>query len=279
MIEINDLTFGYSRNKILFENLNLSLKPGHIYGLLGKNGAGKSTLIKNITGLAFPLNGYCHLNSLLSAKRSPDFLEHFFLIPEDIYLPAVSVNKFVQNTAGFYRRFSKEEFLHHLNEFELDQSMKIESLSFGQQKKVMIAFALATNTDVLIMDEPSNGLDIPSKMQFRKIVSSALTDERCVLISTHQVKDLDNLIDSLVVLNNRHIVLNASVDEISEKLYFSTMSSLDDPQILYSETTVKGHSTIRLNSSSKSSKVDLELLFNALITENSKITTEFKKAI
>ena len=279
MIEIKDLTFGYSKRRTLFENLNLSLKPGHIYGLLGKNGAGKSTLIKNIAGLAFPQKGQCSINSRESRKRLPDFLEDFFLIPEEVYLPAVTVSKFIENTAGFYRRFDPDQFSRYLNEFELDPTVNIGSLSFGQQKKVMIAFAIATNTDVLIMDEPTNGLDIPSKVQFRKIVSSVLTENRCMLISTHQVRDLDNLIDSLLVLNDRHIILDASIDEIGEKLLFSTISSLENQPVLYSEATVKGHFAITPNVSSKSSKVDLELLFNGLITDDSKIIKEFKKAV
>jgi len=279
MIEIKDLTFGYSKRKTLFENLSLSLKPGHIYGLLGKNGAGKSTLIKNIAGLAFPQEGRCSINSRESTKRSPDFLEDFFLIPEEVYLPAVTVNKFIENTAGFYRRFDTDQFYRYMSEFELDPIVNIGSFSFGQQKKVMIAFAIATNTDVLIMDEPTNGLDIPSKVQFRKIVSSVLTENRCVLISTHQVRDLENLIDSLLVLNNRHIVLDASIDDISEKLLFSTISSLEDQSVLYSETSAKGHFAITSNVSRKSSKVDLELLFNGLIADDTKIINEFKKAI
>lgn len=277
MIEIKNLTFGYSNRNLLFEDIHLSLKPGHIYGLLGKNGAGKSTLIKNIAGLVFPKYGFCKINGQESAKRSPQLLEDFFLIPEEIYLPSVSITDFVKNTAGFYPKFDQEEFLHYLKEFELSMSVNISNLSFGQQKKVMIAFAIATNTDVLIMDEPTNGLDIPSKVQFRKIVSSALTGNRLVLISTHQVRDLDNLIDALIVVNNRHIILNASIDDISERLLFSTFNSLEGQSVLYSENTPKGHFSITRNSSKRSSKVDLELLFNALIADNTKIINEFNQ--
>ena len=135
MIEIQSLTFGYSKEKILFKDLNLSLKPGHIYGLLGKNGAGKSTLIKNITGLAFPQKGTCTINGLNSSKRSPDLLEDFFLIPEEIYLPAISIRKFISNIAGFYPKFDKNQFLQYLKEFELDMDNTISNLSLGQQKR------------------------------------------------------------------------------------------------------------------------------------------------
>jgi len=279
MIQINQLTFGYSKKHLLFENLNLSLQPGHIYGLLGKNGAGKSTLLKNITGLAFPLKGSCTINGRLASKRSPDFLEELFLIPEEIYLPPVSIREFIANTARFYPKFSKDQFAQYLKEFELDTDVKINNLSFGQQKKVMISFGLATNTDVLIMDEPTNGLDIPSKVQFRKIIASVLTESRCILISTHQVRDLDNLIDSLIVIHESKIVLDMSVDKIAEKLLFSTLSSIDNEHILYSEKNVQGHHAILLNVEQRNSRVDLELLFNAIITDQTKITHELNPAV
>ena len=276
MIEIKSLTFGYSKKQLLFEDLNLSLKPGHIYGLLGKNGAGKSTLIKNIAGLAFPLMGSCRVNGSESSKRNPDFLQDFFLIPEEIYLPSVSIREFVKNTAGFYPEFDHEEFTQHLKEFELDTEVRINNLSFGEQKKVMIAFGIATNTKILIMDEPTNGLDIPSKVQFRKIVASALTEDRCILISTHQVRDLDNLIDALIVLHDHRIILDSSVDEIAEKLLFSKLDSIDKEPILYSEASIKGYHVILPNPGQKTSRVDLEILFNALVTDEIKITQELK---
>ncbi len=279
MIEINNITFAYKKGKILFEDLNISLKPGHIYGLLGRNGAGKSTLIKNITGLVFPEKGTCTINGRDSSQRSPDLLQDFFLIPEEIYLPAIKIEKFMRSTGGFYPKFKESEFTHYLKEFDLDMDDNISSLSMGQQKKVMIAFALATNADVLIMDEPTNGLDIPSKVKFRKIVSAALTENRCILISTHQVRDLDNLIDALIVLSERTIILNSSLDDIAEKLLFSTLSSLENQNVLYSESTIKGYSVITPNTSGRSSKVDLELLFNGLINNKNQIMHELNPAL
>lgn len=270
MIEIKDLSFGYDK-RFLLENLNLSLAPGHIYGLLGKNGAGKSTLIKNITGLAFPQKGSCKINGNESALRSPDVLADLFLIPEELYLPAVSVRKFAKNTSGFYPKFDEDQFFGYLKEFEIESDVDISSLSFGQQKKTMIAFALATNTPLLVMDEPTNGLDIPSKAQFRRIVSTALTENRCIVISTHQVRDLDNMIDGLIVLDNRHIVLNASVEAISEKLFFTSADSTEDKSIIYSESSIRGITAIVPNADGRTSKVDLELLFNALIDGGRKI--------
>jgi ABC-2 type transport system ATP-binding protein len=276
MVEIKELTFGYDKKKLLFEGLNLTLMAGHIYGLLGKNGAGKSTLIKNIIGLAFPKKGICQINGIDSSDRSPDVLQNLFLVPEEICLPRLSIQRFADNTKVFYPRFDEGQFLAYLKEFEISVEVNISDLSFGQQKKTLIAFALAANTSLLVMDEPTNGLDIPSKVQFRRIIASALTEDRCILISTHQVRDLDNLIDSLIVLNNRQIVLNASVDFIGEQLTFTSVNSLDDESVLYFESSFKGHSVIMPNSTRKSNRVDLELLFNALIADNSKLINEFK---
>lgn len=268
MIEISDLTFGYSKKRLLFNNLNLSLKAGHIYGLLGKNGAGKSTLLKNIAGLAFPLKGRCTVKGFETSKRLPAFLQEIFFIPEEMYLPSLTPAQFVKSTAHFYPNFNYEDFLRMLNEFEVPADSRLNKLSFGQQKKVIIAFGLATNTSLLIMDEPTNGLDIPSKSQFRKIIASALTESRCIIISTHQVRDLDSLIDSLIVLHKQEIILNSSLDTISEKLKFTSSSSANGKDVLYAEENLGGINTIIANTDESFSKVDMELLFNSIISDN-----------
>jgi ABC-2 type transport system ATP-binding protein len=277
MIQISNLTFGYSKKHLLFKNLNLSLKAGHIYGLLGKNGAGKSTLLKNIAGLAFPLKGLCTVKGFETSKRLPAFLQEIFFIPEEMYLPALTPAQFVKSTAHFYPNFHYDDFLKMLNEFEVPADSRLNKLSFGQQKKVMIAFGLATNTSLLIMDEPTNGLDIPSKSQFRKIIASALTDQRCIIISTHQVRDLDSLIDSLIVLHKQEIILNSSLDTISEKLKFTNSSSANGRETLYTEENLGGINTIMANTDESFSKVDMELLFNALITDNKSVINHLAK--
>ncbi|MDB5262541.1 MAG: transporter ATP-binding protein [Adhaeribacter sp.] len=272
MIQIENLSFGYSKRAILFKDLHLSLSKGHIYGLLGKNGAGKSTLLKNIIGLAFPFKGSVHINGLTVANRSPQVLENLYFIPEEIYVPAVTAAKFVSSTAGFYPNFNVAEFYQYLKEFEVYREAVLDKLSFGQQKKVMIAFGLATNTPLLVMDEPTNGLDIPSKVQFRKIIASALTEDRCIIISTHQVRDLDSLIDTLVVLHNQEIVLNLELDTIAEKLTFTTLQNTEDYEILYAEENIRGQQVIMPNHEGNYSKVDMELLFNAIISGKTTIT-------
>ncbi|MBC7914815.1 MAG: ABC transporter ATP-binding protein [Pyrinomonadaceae bacterium] len=276
MIKISNLDFGYSKKKLLFKNLNLSLKEGHIYGLLGKNGAGKSTLLKNIAGLAFPFKGRCEVKGYIAAKRLPAFLQELFFIPEELHLPSLNAVQFAKSTGHFYPNFSTKQFNSMLEVFDVPVDTKLSKLSFGQQKKVMIAFGLATNTSLLIMDEPTNGLDIPSKSQFRKIIAAALTENRCIIISTHQVRDLDSLIDSLIVLHRQEIVLNSSLDSISEKLKFTSTSASTGQEVLYSEENLGGLNSIVANTDESYSKVDMELLFNAIISDNKSVTDYLK---
>jgi ABC-2 type transport system ATP-binding protein len=274
MVRIRNLHFGYSRRTLQLENLHLDLQKGRIYGLLGKNGAGKSTLLKNIVGLAFPLSGTCEVSGHAAARRRPDTLQDLFFLPEDVQVPAVTATQLAASTGIFYPRFDTAAFHEYLRELDVPSLTKLTALSYGQQKKVMIAFALATNTGLLVLDEPTNGLDIPSKSQFRKLVARALGEERCVIISTHQVRDLDSLIDTVLVLHERRIVLNATIDQLAEQLWFGTVpAGPTAPEALYAEPSVRGQQVIRPNAGGAFSKVDLELLFNALTGTSSALTT------
>lgn len=271
MLELKNVDFGYN-NKMLFENLNLSLDNGHIYGLLGKNGAGKTTLLKNMVGLAFPKKGSSRLNGISTSQRVPKVLEMIFFLSEEIYVPPLTATEFLQKTACFYPKFSEEEYYRNLKIFDVVIDVKMDKLSYGQQKKAMIAFALASNTALLVMDEPTNGLDIPSKVQFRKIIASSLTKKRIIIISTHQVRDLENLIDAVIVLHDREIVLNAEVEKIGEKILFALIDEdEDDPNVLYKEENLKGQYAILVNSEQSSSKMDLELLFNAITSDTKRL--------
>jgi ABC-2 type transport system ATP-binding protein len=271
MIEVSNLTFGYSKKATLFKNLNLTLAAGHIYGLLGKNGAGKSTLLKNLAGLVYPQEGSCVMNGYQASKRLPAFLQELFFIPEEMHMPALTAHQFMESTGHFYPRFSADQFHKMLSQFEVPLDKQLSKMSFGQQKKAMISFGLATNTSFLIMDEPTNGLDIPSKVQFRKIIVNSLTDDRCIIISTHQVRDLDSLIDTLVVLHEQEIVLNSPLDVIAEKIQFTTAAQANTEHVLYKEENMIGANTISVNADQKFGKVDMEILFNAITSGHKSI--------
>jgi len=268
MIEVQNLSFGYKKRKLLYRNLNLSLDVGSIYGLLGKNGAGKSTLLKNFSGLLFPTNGALTVNGFTPKKRWPSFLETIYFIPEEVYVPALTITAYKNLFAPFYPAFNEAQFFSYLEQLDVTGNGKLNALSFGQQKKFIIAFALACNTRVLLLDEPTNGLDIPSKAKFRKLISSVFTEDKMIFISTHQIRYLDQLIDRVIIVDHGELLLHASISEITNKLCFKTVSELPaEETVLYAEPSLKGYSVVAENKCNQDSKVNLEFLFNA-VTEN-----------
>ena len=274
MIEITNLSFGYNKKKLLYKNFTLSLKAGSIYGLLGKNGAGKSTLLKNLIGLLFPTNGGILVNGFSPKRRLPSFLETIYFIPEEVYVPSLTIDRYINLFAPFYPKFNKENMIRDLEELDVKTADKLNTLSFGQQKKFIIAFGLACNTKVLLLDEPTNGLDIPSKKRFRKLIAAEMNDDRMIFISTHQIRDLDNLIDRVVIVDKGELLLNASVATIAEKLLFTTVDEMPTGvKILYAEESLLGISVVTENKNITESKVNLEHLFNA-VTENPEMISQ-----
>lgn len=267
MIDIKNLNFGYSRKRLLYKDFNLSMASGSVCGLLGKNGAGKSTLLKTVTGTLFPASGTILINGCIPGKRKPSFLETVYFLPEEISVPRLSVKRYLSLFSGFYPCFDENLFFKSLDMLEVSTDRALNTLSFGQQKKFMIAFGIACNTRVLLMDEPTNGMDIPSKTQFRRLVSSVFSGERMLIISTHQVRDLDSLIDRVVIVDNGRLLLNMSVSDITRRLYFTTLSEMpDEPAgILYAEPSLRGISVVMDNEDGEDSKINLEHLFNAVI--------------
>ncbi len=281
MIQLHDVSFSYRRNRLLYDHLNLTLRPGSIYGLLGPNGAGKSTLLRLLSGLLYPKGGSIRVGDWRPGDRKPGFLEDLFLVPEEFYLPPVRVKQFIQSNAQFYPRFDAAQMALYLREFGLTDGQKLNELSYGQKKKVLIGFGLATNTALLLMDEPTNGLDIPSKSQFRRLVAGAVDDRRTVVISTHQVRDLETLIDPIVILTGEpggsmRIGMNATVEEITDRLWFGMTAELDASRpILYSERAVGGYALVTENRHDEPSRLDLERLFNTVQAEPERIAQLF----
>ncbi len=278
MIAIQNLGFSYSPKQKLFNGLSLQLQRGHIYGLLGKNGAGKSTLLKNMVGLAFPKSGICTINNIGVSGRPASVLADLFFLPEDVYVPSLTPLAFGKRTGGFYPGFDLVQYTDHLKGLDIDQNVRMDKMSFGQQKKAMIAFGLATNTSLLVLDEPTNGLDIPSKVQFRKLIAAALTEDKCIIISTHQVRDLDSLIDTVLLLNDGDIAVNMAIDDIARQLTFATATDTAATDVLYEEESVRGKKTILRNTTGQYNRIDLELLFNAVVTNGEQISKLLKQA-
>lgn len=267
MLEIKNIDYSYGRHAApVFEDFSLTLAEGSIYGLLGKNGTGKSTLLYLMSGLLRPQGGAITADGTDVTLRWPGMLADMFVVPEEFDLPAMSFRQYVRLHAPFYPRFS-ESILHEcLADFDLPADLRLGELSMGQKKKAFMSFALAANTRLLLMDEPTNGLDIPSKSQFRKTVARHMADWRTIVISTHQVRDVDMLLDHVAVINGTRLLLDAPVADICSRLRFEERPAgapLDDA--LYVQPSLQGNAVIVPNADGNDTPLNLELLFNALL--------------
>ena len=277
MIRIENISFAYRKGrKQVFRNFHADLNLGGIYGLLGKNGSGKSTLLQLMASLITPSEGRILLDDKDMRNRSVTSLQKLFLVPEEFSMPAVSLDQYVRYMAPFYPRFSAEILKRALDCFELSEDLHLERLSMGQRKKAFVSFALAANTEWLLLDEPTNGLDIPGKSQFRKILVQEMNDERGVIISTHQVLDVEHLLDHVLVIDQGQMLLQKSVEEICEILSFVRTS---EPEVLrraiYQMPSLQGMSALLPNDDGRESSLDLELLFNALMEKREEVCRLF----
>ena len=275
MIEIQNLSFSYKKTPV-FSDISLSFPEGNIYGLLGENGVGKTTLLKIICGLQRPTSGTSTVDGVTSHLRLPSMLQRIVFLPDEVKLPDNSTpQRYVDELAPFYPHFAQGTFLHLMQELEVEPDRKFKEMSFGQQKKSLIAAALALGTEYVLLDEPTNGLDIPGKAQFRSILSKMADEGKTLIISTHQVKDVENLIDPIVILSNNAVLLDASVQRITEKLYFEYGGEKRD-DALYSEMLPGGYLNVVPNVSGEESQVSIEALFNAVLRNKNMISELFK---
>ena len=277
MVDIQNLTFRYGRKTVLTD-ISLQLGGGKIYGLLGENGVGKTTLLKVIAGLQKQVSGSCTVFGENPFDRTPSFLSRIYYLPEDLEFiqKGYTPSQMGKLNGPFYPKFDNEKYMAILQEFNVDPEQSINKMSQGQTKKSAIAFAIATNAELLLMDEPSNGLDIPSKTLFRRVMAEYCLETTCTIISTHQVRDLENLINPIIILDNCATILNESLESIAEKLYFSLEKAVP-ADALYSEPTLGGYLCVRRNEGMGESRINLEALFNTTINNKELITSIFKK--
>lgn len=267
MITIQNLHFNYGKSAYkVFEDFILNIPNGKIIGLLGRNGTGKSTLLYLISGLLRPNQGMMLVDGYVSQDRHPEMLQDIMIVPEEIDLPAVSFKDFIRTNRVYYPNFSEEVLHQVLRDFDIPAEFNLTALSMGQKKKVFMAFALATCTKYLLMDEPTNGLDIPSKMQFRRTLASQMNENRTIIVSTHQVHDVEQLIDHVVLIEGTHLLVDNSTTELSKLLRFEQRpygAPLDDA--LYVEPSLSGSAVITPTKGREETPINLELLFNAIV--------------
>ena len=275
MITIKDLGFAYRETSVL-KNIDMTLEEGRIYGLLGENGVGKTTLLTLLCGLKKPQTGGIDTDGHNPYKREPSLLSEQYYLSDEVAAVNMKAIEYARNYGKFWERFDIDKFMEIMEIFENNPLQKMNRMSFGQLKKTYIAFALACNTKYLFMDEPTNGLDIPSKAQFRKAIMKYTREDSTILISTHQVRDLENIIDPIIILDKQDVLLNASIEEITGKLYFDYTSEKADGA-LYSEVTPGGSIQVSLNQTGEDSKVNIEALFNTVHQHKELIKGIFNK--
>lgn len=263
MISISNLTYSYGQNKVL-ESISMTLESGRIYGLLGENGVGKTTLLTLLCGLKKPQAGTISVNGQDPYRREPSCLGQLYYLPDENQAPAITAEAFAKRNGCFWSGFDYNKFASLMEIFEMKTSQKMSTMSTGELKKTHISFALSLGARYLFLDEPTNGLDIPSKAAFRKAVMQFTDEEATIVISTHQVKDLENIIDPIIILDRNAVLLNASLEEISRKLFFDYSLSAAAPEnCLYKENLPSGSIQVVLNPDGAESKVNIEALFNA----------------
>lgn len=262
MIEIKDLAFSYGKTPIL-KSITTTLEEGRIYGLLGENGVGKTTLLTLLCGLKKVCSGSITTDGENPFDRTPTLLQNQFYLPDEVLPVAMKAECFAKERGAFWSDYDHAKFLEIMKEFENDPAKKMNQMSAGQLKKTYISLALACGCKYIFMDEPTNGLDIPSKTQFRSAIMKYTSDDSTIVISTHQVRDLENIIDPIIILDRQDVLLNASVEEITSKLYFDYGTQLH-PESLYSEQLPGGFIQVYPNTTGEDSKINVEALFNAV---------------
>lgn len=262
MLKIDNISFGYRRNKSIIRNFNMTLQPGTVCGLLGKNGAGKSTLLYLICGLLKPDSGSIDFKGHNPIKHEVAFLEDVMIVPEEFSLPNMKLADYVRVNAPFYPNFNQSDMNDYLYMFDLDPEAHLGKCSMGQKKKAIISFALACNTSLLILDEPTNGLDISAKRAFRKAVAKNMTDEKCIIISTHQVLDVEKILDHVCIIDNNGVLLNTSMFEVSKHLSFRVTNDRElIENALMTFDAPGGASIVERATPDNETDVNLEMLF------------------
>ncbi len=262
MIEIKDLAFSYGKTPVL-KSITTTLEEGRIYGLLGENGVGKTTLLTLLCGLKKVGSGSISTDGENPFDRTPTLLGKQFYLPDEVLPVAMKAERFARERGAFWPDYDHSKFLEIMKEFENDPTRKMNQMSAGQLKKTYISLALACGCKYLFMDEPTNGLDIPSKTQFRGAVMKYTSEDSTIVISTHQVRDLENIIDPIIILDRQDVLLNASAEEITRRLYFDYGTQLH-PESLYSEQLPGGFIQVYPNTTGEDSKINVEALFNAV---------------
>lgn len=269
-IDIQRLCFNYPKQELLTD-FTLRLAPGQIHCIIGKKNEGKTSLMKLISGQLFPSSGKLEVTHLLPGKRSVEVLQNIFYLPEEIVLPPVSMETFESIYAPFYPKYNADNFYKYLNDFTIDNHIdSLDTLPEGEKRKFLIAFAIATHTHVLLLDEPTKGMDSAGIQTTGRLLKREINRKKCILIGTERAVDMDEIGENFFLLKNHRITFNQQLIALQEKLFFGTSANKPDTEgLLYYEETRKNFSFMRKREDTDSvTGINCELLFNALADDN-----------
>ncbi len=284
MLVCNNITYQYSHsNENALDGFTFNSKDMHfdeeggkVYGLLGKNGAGKSTLIRILSGGIIHYKGECRIGDFSSSSRDPKMLQDIIIVPEEYYLPPILPLEYAKLFGIFYPHFTIDLLNSLIEGFEIPRKKLLVNMSFGQKKKFMIAFAFATRAKIIIFDEPTNGLDIPSKILFNQCVHKHKKLYQMIIVSTHQVKDVESIIDALILIHEGKSLLNTSIENIAQ--YFQVVQSekrLSSKDVIFCIESIGGYTSLQVRKKALKKNtlqnVDIELFFTATLHSPSKI--------
>lgn len=229
MIEVKNLNKSFDK-KIVFQNANLKIEENRIYGLFARNGVGKTTLLKILADQLVNYQGQISYNNK-SIRENKDYKKRVLLVGEDFiseYLKPERLNKIMDLIYILLENFNKERFEELINIFDIDMKTRYRKLSFGNQCLFRNAIGLASGVDFLFFDEPTTGLDeINKDIFYKKLMEYQEKDQSTVIISSHNVADIEKMITDVIILKDKDIIVNEPIYDIEEKSYSITLDPKD----------------------------------------------------
>lgn len=218
-IEIRGITKVYGDTRAL-DNVNLTIEPNKIYGLLGRNGAGKTTLLNLITNKIFPTNGEITIDGDTVFENDKVLNKIFYMMEKNLYPDTLKVKEIFKWTKEFYPQFDLD-YANSLSEkFELNTNKKIKGLSTGYTSIFKAIVALATNASILLFDEPVLGLDANHRdMLYKELISNYSMKPKTIVISTHLIEEVADILEEAIIIKKGNIITKQSVEELLTSAY------------------------------------------------------------
>lgn len=214
ILECKNLSKRYGRTQALTD-VNLSLKSGRIIGLLGPNGSGKTTMIKLINGLLTPSNGEIRIDGMTPGIKSKSIVSY---LPERTYLDeSIRIQEAMDLFEDFYRDFDRKKALQMIQKVHLDPSSRIKTLSKGNKEKVQLILVMSRRAKLYCLDEPIAGVDPAARDYILSTIINNYEPDATILLSTHLISDVENILDEVVFIKNGHIIMQEEVETIRSK--------------------------------------------------------------